>query len=224
MKVSEVKKIILNSLIPISDEYNYKINKGNFELVKKGKEYTSALSFTDVHWFDEVQLKPSIWVDVEVINEIWKKFDTHISYTYIMNLRELKDWYDLGEVSWEKFQLNDFDRYKLFNYDNDIINASNDIQNLFKTYGLKYINDFSNVEGVDKLYNSNLLEDNHENPHCAGFQVKSIVGLISAKLSSNPNYKEITEVYSDMLQKHKLEDTMNLVDIERFYKIKEYLG
>ena len=38
MKVNEVKKLLLESLIPISLEYNYKISFGKFALIKKEKE------------------------------------------------------------------------------------------------------------------------------------------------------------------------------------------
>lgn len=222
MKLSEVKIIIFETFVNLENEYGYKLSKGKFGFIKKEKGSVSGLYFTENHWFDEVQIMPAICVDVEEINVIWKKFNNNIGYTYFMNLLELKDWYDLGFVKWEKFKRDQGNKYKLFDYDNDLKSAINEIQDLFKNYGLKYVNDFSNLEGVDKLYNTNLLEN--KNPHCSGLQVQSIVGMISAKLSSNSNYKVITDVYSDLLEKHRLENTMNLNDIETFYKIKKYLG
>lgn len=222
MKLSEVKKKLLAALLSLENENGYKINKGKFALIKKNIDGSAGLYFTENNWIDEIQIMPAICVDVDEINLIWKKFNDHISYTYFMNLLELKDWYELGKVDRIKFKVEEHDRFKLFNEEQDLISASEHIKNLFKTYGLRYVNDFSTVNGVDKLYNSNLPEISKL--HCSGIQVQSVVGLIAAKLSGNPNYNTISDIYSSIIEKHKIEDTMNMKDIEVFFKVKEYLG
>jgi hypothetical protein len=222
MKLLEVKSKIYESFINFESEYGYKANKTKFGFIKKDKDFISGLYFTENHWFDEVQIMPSVFVDVEEINLIWRQFNKNISYTYFMNLLELKDWYELKCVSWDKFKRDDGNKYKLFNVDEDLSNALHNIKDLFENYGLRYVKDFSTVEGVDKLYNTNLLDIN--SPHCSGFQVQSIVGMIAAKLSGNADYKNITDVYSVIIEKHRLNDSMNLDDIDMFYKVREYLG
>lgn len=222
MKVSEVKEKLLILLNPLCIELGYKTNKGRFSINKKQGNVSSSLHFLTNHWFDEVQVIPYVEIDIKEINDIWKKFDEYIGYTYYMNLRELKDWYNIGEISWEKFVKNNGNRYKLFNYENNLIEAFNEIGNLFKDYGLKYIDDFGSIEGVNRLYNENYLDNN--NPHCSGFNVKGVVGLIAAKLSDNPNYEVISAYYTDIINQHKKANTMTKKDIEIFFKIKEYLG
>ncbi len=222
MKLSEVKKKLLETLISLENECGYKSNKGKFALIKKKIDSSAGLYFTENTWIDEIQIMPAICVDVDEINLIWKKFNDHISYTYFMNLLELKDWYEIGKVDRIKFKVEELDRFKLFNEEKDLISASEHIKSLFKTYGLRYVNDFSSVNGVDKLYNSNLPEISKL--HCSGIQVQSVVGLIAAKLSGNPSYNTISDVYSSIIEKHKIEDTMNIKDIEVFFKVKEYLG
>ncbi len=221
MKLSEVKKQLLDSLIPISKEYEYKINKSKFALINKDVDKICSLQFTENHWSTEIQIMPAICVDVIEINAIWSKFDDYISYTFFMNLRKLEDWFDIGVIDWEKFKLNDGDKYCIFNYDKDLVSASEDIQRLFRDYGLRYINDYGHVKGVDTLYNNNPLEE--DNPHCAGFQVQSVVGIIAAKLAKNPKYDEIKSIYTKRMKKHKEEDTMDVEDIERFFEVSKYL-
>ncbi|MFZ4798523.1 MAG: hypothetical protein ACOYMA_13585 [Bacteroidia bacterium] len=222
MKVSEVKTKLLDLLTPFSNEIGYKINKNRFSISKEHNNINATLQFTTNSWFDEVQIMPSVNVNIKEINDIWKMFNEYASITYSMNLNELKDWYDLGVVSWEKFQLNKKDRHQIFNYETDLMHANLEIQYLFNKYGLRYINDFGSIEGVNKLYNQSL--DDLKSYHCAGFQVRSVVGLIAAKLSNNPDYIKISEFYTNKINEHKLNDTMTKKDIEIFFKVKAYLG
>ena len=229
IKLSEVKRLILESLQPIEEKYGYKISKSQFSLIKKEKERTSALSFTENHWFDEVQLIPSIYVDVKEIQDIWKKFDQYTGYTFLCNLRKLSHWYD-DFTSWDDFKTDNADRYQVFIYNNDIQNTSNDIQILFEKYGLRYTEEYATISGVHKLLNSDpeneATSTKRESAwwHTPGFHVQSTVGLIAAKLVDDGSYNIIAEIYSKRLEQRRKEKSMYEEDINLFFKIKEYLG
>lgn len=234
LKLIEVKRLLLESLQPIEDKHGYKITKSKFALIKKEKERTSALDFTENHWFDEVQIMPAICVDIKEINDIWQKFDKYIGHTYHMNLKKLSYWYD--NVFWDDFDPDDKDKYIILNYDNDISNASLDIQNLFEKYGLRYIEEYGTVEGVNKLMNSDPINEATNTKeksakkesawwHCQSFNTQSVVGLIAAKLSDTASsYNEIADIYTQKINEHKKNDTMYDDDIIRFFEIKKYLG
>lgn len=221
MNLSDTRKKMFELLTPLSLDLGYKINKSQYLLSKKEQNKTSQLHFTYNYWFDEIQIFPYVDVNIKEINDIWIMFDEYISYTYSMNLKKLKDFYDIGDIDWTKFNDGERDRYKIFNIDNDLVDTCNKIEILFQKYGVKYITDFGSIEGVDKIYN-NLKESN--NPHCAGFQVRSVVGLISAKLSDNKNYDEISNFYTAKIKQHEINNSMTKKDIEIFYNVKKYLG
>jgi hypothetical protein len=233
-KLSEVKRILLELLVPIQIEYGYKINKSKFSLIKKEEAITASLQFTENHWFDEVQIIPSICVDIKEINEIWEKFDEYIGYSFRMNLKKIGYWYD--NVLWDDFKVDDKSYYSIKNYDINIINASVDIQRLFEKYGLRYIQEYGSVDGVNKLMNSSpekKATNTKEKPaskesawwHCQSFKTQSIVGLIAAKLTDDGvSYKKIADLYTQRINQYKENDSMYEKDINRFFEIKKYLS
>jgi len=160
-------------------------------------------------------------VEVREINEIWKKFDDYVGDTYRMRLRKLEYWYE-GK-HWDDFDPVYNTKFSILNYDQDIELCCKEIDRLFRKYGYKYIKEFANAEGVDFLYNSNF-KSMEKNWHCAGFQVQSVLGIISAKLVSNPNYDQIVNTYNKRIELHSINGTMDQSDINRFYKVKDYLG
>ena len=161
---------------------------------------------------------PSVEIRVLEVETIIKKFDSSFgNYTPQINLKWLKDWCNFGEVD---TRINN-GKFEIFNYDEDIAEASISIKSLFEEYGLKYIEKYGSVAGLDKMCNLYPENDNILN---YGFHTRSINGIIAAKLVDNHRYKEIVEIYTQRINQHALDKTMNLDDIERFFKVKDFLG
>lgn len=62
---------------------------------------------------------------------------------------------------------------------------------------IDYIKSNSSVESIDKMYNTNPLDE--YNPNCSGMDTHCIIGLIAAKLSNN-NYLHVREIYSNKVE------------------------
>ena len=234
IKLTEVKRILLESLQPLADKYGYKISKGKFALIKKEKEQISVLQFIENQWDDEVQIMPTVSVTVKEISDIWQKFDPNIESdiynTYWCDLLKLEYWFE--DKYWNDFDAYDISRLSIHNYE-EIPSIASKIQNLFELYALPYINNFSNVEGVNKLMNSDPENEGSSEYHpkesawwhCPGFHIQSTVGLIAAKLAGDAIwYKKISDIYTQKINKHKEEDTISENAINRFFEIKKYLG
>ncbi len=223
MKFLEIKNSILEELYPLAKENGYKINKKNFSLIKEEGNVKSSIYFTKNQWSDEIQLMPAVEVSINEIDSIIRKFNEYHNRTFWINLLKLKDWYDIGEVDWEKFTLNEGDRFKIIesNKDLEIEKIIDNLKCLIENYAFMYIKDYASIEGVDKLFNKNPKQEN--NVHCSGFHIQSIVGLTAAKLNCNLNYDEISEVYTRRMEEYKSENSIDFEDYERFFSIKNFL-
>lgn len=229
MKVSEVKKHLFESLSIFCEENNFKINKGNFKFSSKAKNVEFGITFLENHWFDEIQLMPKVFVDIIEINQIIRKFNPNFWHTYNMNLKQLEYW--MERKFWDEFEPDDKEKFKIFNYEEDIITTSKRIIELYNSYGIKYIQNYSTPEGVDILMNSDLLNpvQSHENYNCAwwhtaGFHTQSFVGLVAAKLSrTDSDYLDIAQIYFDKIMQHKKNETMYEDTIEEFLQLYNYL-
>jgi len=219
IKLSEVKKLLLEGFQPLADKHGYKVVKSKFALEKTEIDRTSFLSFTENHWFDEVQIMPAVEVSVHEIDEIIKRFSgvavNFYDSTYWMNLNKLAYWYE--DKSIEDFEYDDKDKYKIFNYTTDIKTAIQVISENFEKYGLRYIKEFGSVEGVDKLLNnySKKLKDTD-----VLFLNKLILGPIVAKLL-NRDYNTCIDFYTEYINQNKYEMSESYMGL--FSQIKKHI-
>ena len=219
IKLSEVKRLLIDGLQPLANKHGYKLNKGKFAFIKREQNRTSRLYFTENHWSDEVQIIPAIDVSIKEVDDIIKNFDgiavNFYDSSLQINLNKLAYWY--GNKSLDDFEYDDKDKYIIQNYTNDINNAVNGISENFEKYGLRYIDEYGNIEGLNKLYNSNLVEEYFSN---FSFIEQIIFGLILSKIV-DLNHEQIAEIYTQRVNKKK--DDMSKEHFELFFKIKKHL-
>lgn len=217
MKLIEVKNNFLLGFEEFAKERKFKIVKKDFAIKKITKEYICAFDFTYNYWQDEIHLFPFVTIKINQIHDICKINGYDLNYTAFINLLFLekyeKNKYD-EDTCW-KMQYNQKYRFKIFSL-NDIDKIIDKTLNLIYKYGLNYIEKYSNIKSIDALYNENPLA---YNPNCSGLNTHSIIGLISAKLSTNINYDKLEKIYSKIV----IENDFNEIDKVAFEKIKNYL-
>ena len=241
MKIQEVKTAILEGLRPFADENGYKINKSRFGIFSKERDPLASIDFTYNTWGFEVQLFPYVNVKFKIIHEICEKCGFHLNHCAFINLFLLEEIQKRGsranslnqmgiagtdsltltesEFSFEYMrQDNPEARDKIiFKEGNEWIDRCNAIIASLLPYAVDYINRLSDIEGLDRLYNS--FPINYYNPNCVGFDYHCMVGLISAKLAHNPQYDKLKEIYTTIVKKKDLiEETR-----QSFFRLVDYL-
>lgn len=241
MKIQEVKNIMLEGLRPFADEYGYKINKGRFGIFSKNKNPLTSINFTYNTWGFEVQLFPYVSVDYKIIHEICEKCGFPLNYCAFINLFLLEEIHKHGwhkglrnqmgidqtnslSITESEFSFEYMRKEKpkardkiIFKEGDEWIEHCNAIIASLLPYAVDYINRLSDIEGLDRLYNS--LPINYYNPNCIGFDYHCMVGLISAKLAHNPQYDKIKDTYTAIVKKKNLlEETR-----QSFFRLVDYL-
>jgi len=241
MKIQEVKTAILEGLKPFAEEIGYKINKGRFGIFSKERNPLTSIDFSYLTWGFEVQLEPYVRVDYKIIHEICEKCGFPLNYCAFINLFLLEEIHKHGwhkglrnqmgidqtdrltitesEFSFEYMRKEKPDaRDKIiFKEGDEWIERCNAIIASLLPYAVDYINRLSDIEGLDRLYNS--FPINYYNPNCVGFDYHCMVGLISAKLAHNPQYDKLKEIYTTIVKKKDLiEETR-----QSFFRLVDYL-
>lgn len=242
MKIGDVKNTILDGLRPFAEENGFKVNKGKFGIFLKEKERISSIDFSYCTWGFYVDLYPHVKIKFKVIHEICEQCGYNLNYTAFINLFELEDiqkhgllWNLFTKEPWtnrDRITLldcgNDFwvERLRKENPDseNQIMLVDNGwgercnkrIEELLP-YAVDYIDRYSDIEAIDRLYNT--FPINFRNPNCSSSISNSVIGLISAKLSHNPRYDKIKETYTAIIKKEcYYEETR-----QSFFRIIDYL-
>lgn len=218
MKLQNIKEKVLTELAKKECLQQYKISKTDFSLKKTNKEIKIKIGFTNNHWIDEIHLFPSVKIEHNCIHRICEKFGFNLNYTAFINLfvleKVVKGEYT-EDTRW-KLQYDQKDRFVLFSEDISYMMVR---MNQLLVYAMDYINENSTIAAIDKLYNEN--PTYKYNPNSSGMNTHCAIGLIAAKLSGNPNFSEIANIYSNILNNDP--DTFLKEDIDAFNRIKEYL-
>lgn len=218
MKIREVKQTVLTELIPFADEYGFRVNKSGFALSSKGRNHLSSIYFTYNTWGFEINLFPWVSIDFKEIHEICSLSGFNLNHVAFVNLYVLKAIQRYGwnpDLKW-KMQVDLTDRFILVDGEDWIIRFREMISDLCD-YALKYIEGLQTIESVDRLYNT--LPIQKYNPNCSGLDTHCFIGLISAKLSNNPNYHRLKDVYSAIVRNEDFRDDTK----ESFFHAVTYL-
>ena len=241
MKIQEVKTVILEGLRPFADERGYKINKGRFRIISKGQNPLTTIYYIYNTWGFEIHLRPYVAVDFKVIHEICEKCGFGLNYCAFINLFLLEEirkhgWHE--DLRWQ-MQVAATDRLTLTDdrpwlehlrkenpqagnriilTDNETwIKQCNNRLGALLPYAVDYINNLSDIEGIDRLYNS--FPINYNNPNCVGFDYHCMVGLISAKLAHNPQYDKLKDIYTTIMRKEDFPEATR----QSFFRLVDYL-
>ena len=71
---------------------------------------------------------------------------------------------------------------------------------------LDFISQHDSIGTIDKLFN--MLPIEQYSPYCSGLDTHCMVGLISAKLSNNPQYENIKQMYKRIIKQEDFTDEM----------------
>ena len=217
MKIKEIKQSFLSSLTPFAQQNGFKISKTRFCLGNKNERCECQFSFDYSSWVDEVHLFPYAQIKISAIHTICDINDFHLNYTAFINLFVLKKICDgiyTDDTKW-KLQYNKQDRFVICN-DCDLKSAENEMVKLLPI-GLEYLALNNSIPAIDKMYNTPPI--GKPNPNCSGLDTQCFLGLISAKLANNPDYKQISKCYSKIMASEDiLPDT-----ITKFERIKNFL-
>ena len=215
MKLSDVKQIVLTELTPFAEEHGLKIKKSKFGVgSKRGQNPKFDIFFLHNTWVVEVELLPWVNIYFKEIHNICEACGFDLNYTVGINLLLLEEIHKQG---WNRNMT-----YKLFEAHIPLRDWEEWIDNFRETMNrlcplaIDYINRYSTIEAVDKLYNQPPFDE--YSPNCSSSTHRCFIGLIAAKLVNNPEYDRLKKVYSAIIKpspwmKHKI----------AFDRLKKYL-
>ncbi len=238
MKTSVIKKHILEGLAPYVEEYGYKILKSQFEIVRKDREKSFQWVFINKTplWDDEKCYTLKLWCNFKKILDVSEKITLkrggHLIYNcasvdlpvfqkYIDGTGEIKDVTGRPEQADFTLTLLDgvvfdsaenFKQYRHLSPDTPVFiiddeNSYEPVVDYLRTllpYAAKFFESVDTIEKLDKLYNRLPIR----NTPLASVPEHASVGLISAKLTNNPNYEVLKTAYIQYLKENKY-DTIN---------------
>lgn len=241
MKIKDIKEIVLSGLKPFADEHGFKINKGRFSLISKSKNPISIIEFLYISWGFSVELTPLVEIKIQAIHDICEQNGFHLNYTAYIRLFILKEIHKHG---WHKglrnqMQIDKTDSLAITDYKEEFeyfreehpkakdqivctehdgwIERCNDRIMELMPYALDYIEKYSTIEAIDRLYNT--LPINRYDPNCSSIVHHCMIGIISAKLAHNPQYDELKQIYYSIMEKDNILEEYK----QTFLKIIDYL-
>ena len=197
MNLSKIKDEIFVRLTPFASANGLKINKGQFLMKKTTSLGSATISFEHLSGMDNIQIQPYVEIKIDAIHNICEEHRFHLNYTAFINLFVLE--YVLHntytcDTQW-KLQINQEERFS--------VHSIHEVGKIVKQLtpmldnAINYINSNSSIDSIDKMYNTNPLDE--YNPNCSGMDTHCIIGLIAAKLSNN-NYFHIRDIYSNKVK------------------------
>lgn len=223
MNAKEINKQILSYVCNIDAHNDYQLLLSKDKIAKKDKTKSTEFILTNNNWGAEVDVMPSLCININEINRIWEQCGTRRSHTAFVNLISLEKIMLSGSKNIEHDQLK-YNKYIVHdkNEADDIEVIKLEVNRQFNTYGIPFFQEYASVEGVQKLLNTDLTQE--WNPYCAGFHVRSIVGLIAAKLCKDANYADISDFYTTGIMNHHRNQTMDTEDVSIFFKVRDFLS
>ena len=164
MKLSDVKQIVLTELTPFAEEHGLKIKKSKFGVgSKRGQNPKFDIFFLHNTWVVEVELLPWVNIYFKEIHNICEACGFDLNYTVGINLLLLEEIHKQG---WNRNMT-----YKLFEAHIPLRDWEEWIDNFRETMNrlcplaIDYINRYSTIEAVDKLYNQPQFDE--YSPNCS---------------------------------------------------------
>lgn len=241
MKIKDIKEIVLSGLKPFADEHGFKINKGRFSLISKRYDYQILIHFTYITCGFNVELFPYIDIKFNTVHNICEQNGFDLNYTAFINLFMLEEIHKHGWYNGLRNQMlkSNTDRVNLTEYKETFeylreeyplakdriictehagwIERCNDRIMELMPYALDYIEKYSTIEAIDRLYNT--LPINRYDPNCSSIVHHCMIGIISAKLAHNPQYDELKQIYYSIMEKDNILEEYK----QTFLKIIDYL-
>lgn len=205
MRIKEIKQHILTGLEPFATANGFKIYKGKFCLSRKDNNLETGVFFTYNTWGFEVQIFPSVYVDLNDIRTICERCGFHLNYTAFINLRLLEKINHTGfnpDLRWQMQCANE-DRVVIINGETDMDIVIDKIQSLMPL-ALDFILQTADIVLIDRLFNT--IPIDRYSPYCSGLDTHCIVGLIAARLSSNTEYEKLRRMYERIVAKEDFRD------------------
>ena len=201
MRIAAVKQIVLTELTAFAEEHGLKVKKSDFGVSsKRGQNPSYSIYFIHNTWVDEVDLFPKVCIKFKEIHDICERCGFHLNYTLYFNLLLLEEVHKQG--GWSSRMQWEMERYRreriILLDDVEWIDKFRETMNRLCPLAIDYINRYSTIEALDKLYNQFPIDE--YNPNCCSSIHHCFIGLIAAKLANNPEYKLIKDVYSAIIK------------------------
>lgn len=207
MKIQDVKKHIFHTLEPFAAANDFKFLKGRFALSRKVGNRNDEIFFTYCSWGFEVNIFPYVSVDFRDITTICNTCGFHLNHSAFINLRLLQEIKSNGfnpDLRWQ-MQVKKTDRFILSDDEPGYYRLENGMNSLLPL-ALNFLSQHDSIGTIDKLFN--MLPIEQYSPYCSGLDTHCMVGLISAKLSNNPQYENIKQMYKRIVKQEDFTDEM----------------
>lgn len=202
MRISEVKKILVDIITPIGDKYGAKVVKRDVSLNYSHNGMNCGITFTYNLWDDEKQIFPYVEIDCPTMHRICDQVGFHLNHTCFINLFVLETmlkgkWKE--DTAWQ-LQCENKDRFivtDLSQLDDYKVYLSNLI-----SMGIEWSRQIDSIQKIDEMFNIQYFKK--KNPFCSGFDTHMFIGSIAARLAQNPQSKKIYDTYFELMKKKDL--------------------
>lgn len=207
MKIQDIRKYVFSVLEPFTIANEFKAVKSRFALSRKVGNRTDEIWFSTNSWGFEIHLFPYVSVDFRDITTICNTSGFHLNHSAFINLRLLQEIKSNGfnpDLRW-RMQVKKTDRFILSDDEPGYYRLENGMNSLLPL-ALDFISQHDSIGTIDKLFN--MLPIEQYSPYCSGLDTHCMVGLISAKLSNNPQYENIKQMYKRIIKQEDFTDEM----------------
>lgn len=208
MKIQDIKKHIFHVLEPFAAANDFKFLKGRFALSRKVGNRTDEIFFTYCSWGFEVNIFPYVSVDFGEITTVCNDCGFHLNHSAFINLlllQRIKLQRVNPDLRW-KMQVAKTDRFILSDDEPVGYNQLDIGLSPLLPIALDFLSQHDSIDTIDKLFN--MLPIEQYSPYCSGLDTHCMVGLISAKLSNNPQYENIKQMYKRIVKQEDFTDEM----------------
>lgn len=205
MKISDIKNRLFSELEPFAISNGFKAVKSRFALSRKDGNRTDEIWFSTNSWGFEVHLFPYVGLDFRDITAICDTCGFHLNHSAFINLRLLQEIKSNGfnpDLRWQ-MQVKKTDRFILSDDEPGYYLLENGMNSLLPL-ALDFLSQHDSIGTIDKLFN--MLPIEQYSPYCSGLDTHCMVGLISAKLSNNPQYENIKQMYKRIVKQEDFTD------------------
>lgn len=173
----------------------FKLNKNDNMFTRNVKDSKQIYKFYFYKSNDGVLVEPNVLIKLNSIEKIYRQVKKE-NYFYEQisvgtNLGKIIKHYDEG-LEVDKSE----NIYYLITDDESILKLSNALNVYFYDYVLRYFNENSSIDRFDVLLNKQPREISIHHRH---YPLRASVSLITAKLSGNPNYASLVDVYTEKM-------------------------
>ncbi len=213
LKVVDVSKILLESLIPFMEKHGFRLNKRNKEFNREIGDTKQILDLFFYKKADHITIKPEVRIKVKSIDTVYRSItdmENRPYYTLGNHLFEIVRYMDTGNET-ERGELSNW----LVEDEGDVWQLVEVIPKYFEESILPYFEENSSLARVDELLNKSPRD---MSIHNWLYPLRANVALIAAKLNDNPKYDELVTIYDEETQ--EAEESYR----EEFIKLKEVLA